>query len=171
MSLIVILIIAAYFVSMVGVGYFIFSPFKKAIARKPLRGNRFQLTDLFAFLLSFQLGFGAISLTFPDIKWNTKTALFTTTVLLLISGLAWMYGLRIIWRTNTTAVIKRIVFMGLIMPFGFFVPVAIFPLLMTVESTLSFFVRLVSLVSITLVLRYLGVWVLANNRHGSEISG
>ena len=173
MALLAILVIAAYFASIAGVGYLIFSPFKKVIARKPLQGKRFQLTDLFAFFLSFQLGFGAINLIFPDIRWNTETALFATTVLLLITGLAWFYGLRIIWRANTTAVIKRIVLLGLIMPFGFVVSAAVLPLLMSFESTFSFFVRVVSLVSTILLLRYLGVWVLANNDHdpGAEIIG
>ena len=172
MALFAILIIVAYLGSTAGVGYLIFSPYKTVIARKPLHGKRFQLTDLFAFFLSFQLGFAAINLIFPDIRWNTETALFAMAVLLLISGLAWVYGLRIIWRANITAAFKRIVLLGLVMPFGFVISAAFLPLLISVESALWIFARLVCLVSLILLLRYLGVWVLGKNAldFGAEIA-
>ena len=170
MAILGILFIGVYVASIMGVGYIIFSPFKTTIASTPIHGKRFQLTDLFGFFLSFQLGFGAIRLFSPDLHWDRETVYIVTTALFFVAGLAWFYGLRVIWRTNITSAAKRIVLLGFVMPFGLAVPALSLWFLLIIDSTISFVVRLYCIAAATLLLRFLGIWVLAGrNDPASEI--
>lgn len=166
--LIALAVIVAYLASMVVIGYVIFSPYRMVIRQHPTCNKRYQLTDLFAFFLSFQLGFGVISYAFPDIRWNMETAIFSVTILIIVTGLSWFYGLRILWRANVTSPLKRIILLGLVMPFGFVVPTIALPVVTFPESPIQISIHLVIVLLTTALLRFSGFWVLQKTNPAAE---
>ena len=157
-------ILLLYVFSIATIGCIIFSPLIPIAGREPLEGARYQLTDLLAFYFPLQLGFAALNFLFPDIRWNFEIGLGAVLCLLLLSGLSWFYGMRILWRSNTASPLKRIALLGIAMPFGFIVPTLALPILIGFGgSVIVFFVKLIVLASVVVLLRGLLIWTIGDS--------
>ena len=153
------LFLPVYCLSVFAVGYAIFSPFKLIVAKTPDAGARFQLVDMFSACLPIPTGLTVLNTIFPDIDWNVSAAVSTIFVLLVINGLTWVYGVRLLRRMTRKSSHKRIAMLGFMMPIGTVVPAIALPVLLNVENIQQFAIRLLVLAAIIVLLRYTGCWI------------
>lgn len=159
MAIIVLLFLLVYFGSVMAVGYAIFSPFKTIVSNAPQRGMRIHLIDILAFFISFQLGFAALNIFDPDINWDVPAVTAVTIFLFLICGLAWFYGMRLLWRMNVEKCwLKRIVLLGLVMPIGCVIPAIALPILVSIQTVYEA-VRIPLVLFGVVFIRCLGIWI------------
>ena len=123
MALTAVFFVGLYFASICAVGYAIFSPFRGVISTPPNGDLRFTMVDLFAMFLPFTIGYAVLSGFYPDFDWNTRLATVFCAAALVITGVAWFYGMRLLWRIREATQIKRFMLLGIVMPVGFVVPV------------------------------------------------
>ncbi|MCP4094762.1 MAG: hypothetical protein GY880_27785 [Planctomycetaceae bacterium] len=162
MILILPILVAVYFASVFVIGHIVFSPLKSDASKPPTPGVRFQLTDMLAIFFPFQLGFAAINLFLPDIQWNVAIAIATTIVLLLITGLTWIYGMRLLWRMKVHQAKKRVALLGIVMPIGCVLSATALPILASVHSLYDFLFRAAAVLFMSWILRRLVVWIRSN---------
>ena len=162
MPIFAILFLAAYFGFMCATGYLIFSPFKDIIALRASGGLRFAITDLFAAFLPFPIGYASLNGFYPDIDWTSRFSAIFCVLTTVIAGIAWFYGMRLLWRMQVDSSFKRITLLGVVMPAGFVLPIVAPPILISVQSIeqLAFCSAVVG--GIAIVLRLLAVWVRPN---------
>ncbi len=159
MVIMVLLFFAAYILCSAIVAYLIFSPFKFIARTRPNDGARFQITDLLAIFIPFQVGFSSLDLIFPGINWNASVAMYVCSILMLITGIAWIYGMRLLWRMEVRNWIKRVALLGIVMPAGLVISSTSMPILMSVQSLEQTVIRLFVLSGTIVFLRFVAVWV------------
>jgi hypothetical protein len=163
MAIFAVIFLGAYFASICAVGYVVFSPFKHAIARPPTHDMRFTIVDLLATFLPFTLGHAALNGFYPDIDWNTGTSTFFFVTALVITGLSWFYGMRLLSRMRIDQSIKRIVLLGIVMPAGFVVPTVALPILFDVQSVYQLVYRMAIVACVVFGMRLLSLWIRAGD--------
>ena len=163
MALIAVLFLAVYFASICAVGYVVFSPFKAALSAKPSEDMRFTVMDILAAFMPFAIGYASLNGFYPDIDWNTDTSTLFCVVALVITGVSWFYGMRLLKRLRTDDTIRRIVLLGIVMPAGFVVPVVTLPILINVQWGAQSGYRFAVLVCIIYALRILTLWIRAGS--------
>ena len=166
MALISVIFLGVYFASICAVGYAVFSPFRGIISRPPTGDTRFTVVDLLAVFLPFAIGYAALNGIYPDIDWNTRVSTFFGVTALVITSVAWFYGMRLLWRMRVDNSIKRFLLLGILMPAGFVVPVVALPVTIYVESGAQFGYRFSILACIVIVMRMLSIWI----RSGEDAS-
>ena len=152
-----------YFISVAIFAVIIFSPFNAATGVAQ-QSRTYQLADVFAFFVSFQCGYAVQKLFFPDLKATTGTG-FLIGLTFFICIVAWIYGIRLVWRLGIQAPSKRIALLGLVMPFGIIIPAIAFPILNSSWTNYPFFLRLAVLIALSIVLRCVSLWILERGQN------
>lgn len=140
-------------------GYFVFIPLKRVASRPAGDVGRFQLIDLLALFVPFQIGLGGLQWLYPDRQWEWRELMGLGLASLLVGVVPWFYGMRFLWRMSIQNSLKRLLFLGLYLPCGCFFPFATGALLLGAENPGSFALRILIVVVIGCGLRYLVTWV------------
>ena len=120
---------------------------------------RFPVVDLLATFLPFALGYASLNALYPDIQWNSSNSTFFCVAAAVITGLAWFYGMRLLWRMRVVSAIKRFLLLGIVMPVGFVVPVVALPSMFNVQSGALLGYRFSILTCIVILMRMLSIWI------------
>ena len=159
-ALFAITMISLYLGSIFLVAKLIFGPFREIMRRPAFKGFHFQLTDILALFIPFQIGYGAVEILAPDIRWNVPTTIGFVLPLAAITGLAWFYGLRLIWRMGFVSWLQRIVLLGWVMPATFVMAAIWFPVICASMSILDLILRIAGSVILIGGTRLAVFWIL-----------
>jgi len=152
-------ILAIYATFCVSVGYFTFSPLSNVVGIKPKAGFRVQLSDVLAFPIFFQLAFGILNWSMPDMRWNFRLGVVVFAVILSISTVSWIYGIRILRRMNTRSWKKRLTLLGLTMPVGLMISGLAMPYIFMCQTPHHFVARFLVVFGVAFAVRSTSVWV------------
>ena len=168
MAPIVVFFLGVYFALTCAVGYIVFSPFKGVVSMTPRKNMRFTMVDLLAIFLPFTIGYTMLKGLHPGIGWDPRQLTAFCIAALVISGVSWFYGMRLLWRMRIDDSKKRLMLLGVVMPAGFVVPAVAMPILLQSPSWVQFGCRFAAIACTVFVLRILALWIRAED---SAITG